>query len=164
MSTLLNIGSRNTKYPNDPDQTVWAMMKKNDSKRAFNKIIERYQWPVYRYCYRVLQNRDEAEDATQEVFLRVYTRLDTYDGQHKFSTWLFSIASHYCIDMLRKRRFQLISWDDFAAWHLFPGQDAPQPEEAFLNSEATHEIQILLNALPPDYRTVVILKYWHTLS
>ncbi len=65
---------------------------------------------------------------------------------------------------MRKRRFQLVSWDDLAPWYSFPGQDAPQPERALLEAEATQEVRTLLDALPPDYRTAVILKYWHTMS
>jgi RNA polymerase sigma-70 factor (ECF subfamily) len=164
MSTQQNITPRNTKYPNDSDQTAWLIMTKNGDRRAFNNIVKKYQQPIYNYCYRMLQNRNEAEDAAQEVFLRAYTRLDTYDDRHKFSTWLFSIASHYCIDRLRSRRFQLVSWDDLAPWHLFPGQDAPQPESALLEAEAARGVRILLDALPPDYRTVIILKYWYTMS
>ena len=154
----------NPKYPNDPDQTMWLTMTKNGNRLAFNHIVKKYQQPIYNYCYQMLQNRDEAEDAAQEVFLRAYARLDTYNDRHKFSTWLFSIASHYCIDRLRKRRFQLVSWDDLASWHLFPGQNVPQPEKALLKVEAAREVRSLLNLLPPDYRTVIILKYWHTLS
>ena len=79
-------------------------------------------------------------------------------------TWLFSIASHYCIDRLKKRRFQLVSWDDLAAWYPFPSQDTSHPERRLLEAEAGREVRVLLNALSPDYRTVVILKYWHTMS
>ncbi len=76
----------NPKYPNDPAQTMWLTMTKNGNRPAFNHIVEKYQQPIYNYCYRMLQNRHEAEDAAQEVFLRAYTRLDTYDDRHKFST------------------------------------------------------------------------------
>jgi RNA polymerase sigma-70 factor (ECF subfamily) len=154
----------NPKYPNDSGQTMWLTMTKNGDRPAFNHIVKKYRQPIYNYCYRMLQNRNEAEDAAQEVFLRAYARLDTYDDRHKFSTWLFSIASHYCIDRLRKRRFQLVSWDDLAPWHLFPGQDARQPEKALLKAEADREVRILLDALPSDCRTVIILKYWRALS
>jgi RNA polymerase sigma-70 factor (ECF subfamily) len=153
-----------SKYPNNPEQTMWLRRTKNGDSTAFSYIAEKYQQPVYNLCYRMLSNADDAEDAAQEAFIRAYSKLDTYDDTAKFSTWLFSIASHYCIDKLRRRRFQLVSWDDLAPWHLFPGQDVPQPESALLDAEATREVRILLGVLPPDYRTVIILKYWHALS
>ena len=139
-------------------------MTKNGDRLAFNHIVEEYQQPIYNLCYRMLENGDEAEDAAQEVFTRAYFKLDSYVETHEFSTWLFSIAAHYCIDRLRKRRFQLVSWDDLAPWHLFPGQDASQPERALLEAEAVREIRGLLDALPPDYRAVIILKYWRSMS
>ena len=160
-----NIALRNTEYPTDPDPTEWVMLTKNGDKRAFNKVVNKYQQPIYNFCYQMLhQNRDEAEDAAQEVFLRAYTKLDTYDDQRRFSTWLFSIASHYCIDTLRSRRYQLVSWDSVAPWYPFSHQEPSQPERALLKAETAHEVQMLLNVLPPNYRAVIILKYWHTLS
>jgi len=153
-----------SKYPNSPKQTMWLTMTKNGDRLAFNHIVEEYQQPIYNLCYRMLENGDEAEDAAQEVFTRAYFKLDSYVETHEFSTWLFSIAAHYCIDRLRKRRFQLVSWDDLAPWHLFPDQDAPQPESVLLEAEAVREVRNLLDALPSDYRAIIILKYWHTLS
>jgi len=153
-----------SKHWNNPEQMMWITLSKNGSSAAFNNIVEEYQRPIYNFCYRMLRNKDEAEDAAQEIFIRAYFKLDSYVETHKFSTWLFSIASHYCIDRLRKRRFQLVSWDDIAPWHLFPDQDAPQPESALLEAEAAREVRLLLDALPPDYRAVIILKYWQAMS
>jgi RNA polymerase sigma-70 factor (ECF subfamily) len=153
-----------SKYPNDPEQTMWITLAKHGNSVAFNHIVEKYQQPIYNFCYRMLNNRDDAEEAAQEVFLRAYFKLDTYAETYKFSTWLFSIASHYCIDRLKKRRFQLISWDDLDPWYPFPGQDVPQPERALLKGEADREVRSLLNEISSDYRVVIILKYWYAMS
>jgi RNA polymerase sigma-70 factor (ECF subfamily) len=153
-----------SKYPNSPEQTMWLRRTKNGDRTAFSNIVEKYQRPVYNLCYRMLNNADDAEDAAQEVFTRAYSKLDTYDDTGKFSTWLFSIASHYCIDRLRRRHFKLIQWDDLGSWYHFPDQGTPQPEEVLIQTETTQEIHILLNLLPPDYRMAVILKYWYAMS
>jgi RNA polymerase sigma-70 factor (ECF subfamily) len=153
-----------SKYPNNPEQMMWITQAKHGSSAAFNHIVEKYQKPVYNLCYRMFNNRDDAEEAAQEVFMRAYFKLDSYAEPYKFSTWLFSIASHYCIDRLRKRRFQLVSWDDLDPWYPFPNQDTPQPERTLLKTEAEREVRNLLNELPPDYRTVIILKYWYAMS
>jgi RNA polymerase sigma-70 factor (ECF subfamily) len=107
----------------------------------------------------------EAEDAAQETFLRAYTKLNSYNAGRKFSSWLFSIASHYCIDRLRQRRYQFIGWDEL------PGPDQavlsspePQPEAAAMDREERATLHSLLNTLPPDYRAATILRYWHELS
>ena len=153
-----------SKYPNDPEQTTWIALAKKGDGVAFNNIVERYQKPIYNLCYRMLNNGEEAEDAAQEVFIRAFRKLDTFVETYKFSTWLFSIASHYCIDQLKKRRLQLVSWDDFDPWNHFPSQDSPQPEEVLLEAEGDQEVRELLDALSPDYRTIIILKYWYTMS
>lgn len=153
-----------SKYPNDRQQTMWLVQTKNGNSLAFNNIVEKYQQPVYNLCYHMLNNVDDAEDAAQEVFTRAYLKLDTYRNSRKFSTWLFSIAAHYCIDQLRKRQFQLISWDSVASWQRFPGQEPPQPERVLLETEAGQEVRNLLKVLPPDYRLAVILKYWYAMS
>jgi len=153
-----------SKYPNDPEQMMWVTLAKRGNPTAFNHIVEKYQRPIYNLCYRMLNNGSDAEDAAQEVFLRAYFKLDTYTETYKFSTWLFSIASHYCIDRLKKRRFQLVSWDDLIPWHPLPGQDVPQPEKTLLKAEADREVRGMLNQLPPDYRAVIILKYWYAMS
>ncbi len=152
------------KYPDDPEQTMWLTRTKNGDSTAFSHITEKYQQPIYNLCYRMLNNAHDAEDAAQEIFIRAYFKLDSYAETHKFSTWLFSIASHYCIDILRKRRFQLVSWDELAPWYPFPGQNVPQPEGRLLAEETDREVRVLLDTLSPDYRTVIILKYWHTMS
>jgi RNA polymerase sigma-70 factor (ECF subfamily) len=152
----------NSKYPNDPEQTRWIAQIKAGDRTAFSQIVEKYQQPVYNICYHMLKNTEEAEDAAQEVFLRVYSKLDTFDDERQFSTWLFSIASHYCLDRWKKRRFQLVSWDDLK--HCLSEREAIQPEKVLLEAEATQEVHDLLQTLQPDYRLVVILKYWHTMS
>ena len=117
----------NSKYPNDPEQSRWIAQVKAGDRIAFSQIVEKYQQPVYNICYHMLKNTEEAEDAAQEVFLRVYSKLDTYDDQRQFSTWLFSIASHYCMDRWKRRRFQLVSWDDLQ--HCLSERETIQPEK-----------------------------------
>jgi len=118
-----------SKHWNNPEQMMWVTLTKNGCSVAFNNIVEEYQRPIYNFCYRMLKNVDEAEDAAQEIFIRAYFKLDSYAETRKFSTWLFSIASHYCIDRLRKRRFQLVSWDDIASWHPSPIKMLPNRKE-----------------------------------
>ena len=77
---------------------------------AFTTLVERYKDAVQNLAYRMLSNATEAEDVTQEVFVRAYTQLATYKPAHKFSTWLLSIASHLAIDQLRRRRSWPCHW------------------------------------------------------
>ncbi|NIP27549.1 MAG: sigma-70 family RNA polymerase sigma factor [Phycisphaerae bacterium] len=157
---------RNTDSKSDPDSTSpeeakWVAQAKAGDSAAFARIVEVYQRPIFNLCYRMLGDVAEAEDAAQEAFIRAFLKLHSYDESRKFSSWLFSIASHYCIDKLRKRRMQWISWEELPPWRWLPSDDKPQPEEAMVEVETTQELYGLLNTLPPDYRAAVVLKYWH---
>jgi RNA polymerase sigma-70 factor (ECF subfamily) len=151
-----------SKYPNDPEQTKWIIRAKQGNQSAFCQIVEKYQQPVYNTCFHMLKNPKEAEDAAQEVFLRAYTKLDTYDDHRPFSTWLFSIASHYCMDRWKKRHFQLISWDNLK--ECLSDRETTQPEKVLLETEERQAVHNLLQSLRADYRLIVILKYWHKMS
>jgi RNA polymerase sigma-70 factor (ECF subfamily) len=146
----------------DDEKVLIARARQGDDD-AFAQLVEIYQRPVLNVCYRMLGDSVEAEDAAQETFIRAYTRIDSYDPSRKFSSWLLAIASHYCIDRLRRRRFALVSWDDLPPWRWLPDSD-PQPEEVAVRHEAQRHVQELLNKLPPDYKAAVILRYWYELS
>jgi len=149
----------------DEEQT-WVEQARAGDREAFSKLIEAYQNPVYNLTHRMLGNADEAEEAAQETFLRVYTRLHRYDPAYKFSTWVLSIASHYCIDRLRKRRITWLSLDE-----PLPAQFAPQlsstgpgPEASVIEGDTQTRVYALLDTLQPDYRAAVVLRYWYDMS
>jgi RNA polymerase sigma factor (sigma-70 family) len=132
-------------------------------QNAFEVLVERYKDAVQNLAYRMLGNPTEAEDVTQEVFVRAYTQLATYKPAHKFSTWLLSIASHLAIDQLRRRRFLALPLEDvpFLEWMADLGTG---PEQSALQGEQQDEIQIYLQRLPSKYRAVIVLRYWYDLS
>ncbi len=144
-------------------ERAWAVAAQQGDSTAFMYIVDAYQRPVYNLCYRMLGDSVEAEDAAQETFLRAYTKIKSYNPGRKFSSWLLSIASHYCIDRLRQRRHQIISWDDLPPWRWIPAT-GPQPEDVALNHEAHKSVHDMLDALPADYRAATILRYWYEMS
>ncbi len=149
----------------DPTTLEWVNAALDGNQDAFADIVYAYQDSVYNLCYRMLGERGEAEDAAQEAFLRAYLNLTRYDAARSFKTWLLSIASNYCIDRLRRRRLQWMSLDDEpVADRLALHSDDPEPEPATLNKEQSAAIQVLLNDLSPDYRAVVVLRYWYDYS
>ena len=141
----------------------WVEAARRGDKQAFSQLVQAYQRPVYNLTYRMLGNSEEAEDAAQETFLRAYARLSQYDPQMKFSTWVFSIANHHCIDRLRKRRATHISIDDNPVLENLQ-EDTPQPEHQALEQEQSIELQGLINLLEPEYRTPLVLRYWEEMS
>lgn len=134
-----------------------------DDQDAFAVLVERYKDAVQNLAYRMLSNTTEAEDVTQEVFVRAYTQLATYKPAHKFSTWLLSIASHLAIDQLRRRRFLALPLEDvpLLEWITDLGVG---PEQSALEGEQHDEIQAYLQRLPDKYRAVIVLRYWHDFS
>jgi RNA polymerase sigma-70 factor (ECF subfamily) len=142
-------------------ELVELILKGN--QEVFSVLVERYKDAVQNLAYRMLGNATEAEDITQETFVRAYTQLATYKPVHKFSTWLLSIASHLAIDQLRRRRFLALPLEDvpFLEWIVDVGIS---PEQSALQGEQQDEIQEYLQRLPGKYRAVIILRYWYDFS
>jgi RNA polymerase sigma-70 factor (ECF subfamily) len=145
------------------EEKVWIRQAVAGDREAFTRLVEAYQIPVYNLAYRMLGDAREAEDAAQETFLRAYTRLTTYQIDKKFSSWLLAIASHHCIDRLRRRRFTWLSLDELPFLEQAAGE-RKQPEEAAIRHEERDEVRKMLDHLPPQYRAAVILRYWYELS
>jgi len=141
----------------------WILNAREGNDEAFSKLVETYQNPVYNMCYRMLGEAGAAEDAAQETFWRAYQNLKRYDPQRSFSTWILSIAAHYCIDQQRKRRIPLFELDEFPDFDLGDAS-LPTPEKQVSNNEEDGALHELINDLQPTDRAAIILKYWHECS
>jgi RNA polymerase sigma-70 factor (ECF subfamily) len=149
------------------EQLAWVIQAQQGSQDAFTQIVETYQTPVYNLCYRMLGEAEAAEDAAQETFLRVYQHLHRYDQKRPFATWLLSIAAHYCIDRLRKRKFAIISLDaedeDGSVIEL-PDPASPDPERESIKREDREQLHVLLQSLEAKDRAAVVMRYWYDFS
>ncbi|XEC94581.1 RNA polymerase sigma factor SigW [Paenibacillus tarimensis] len=146
-----------------------ARMALKGDQQAFVELVGLYQDKLYHMAYRMLSNRQEAEDVVQDTFLRVYNNLDRYDDTMKFSTWIYRIATNLCIDRLRKRK-PSYSLDAESADHegldgysMLPSDDRT-PESELLLTETQRMIHQAIDTLPAKYKTVMILKYLQDLS
>lgn len=131
------------------------------NQAAFSALVGCYERPVYHLCLRMLGDAGDAEDAAQETFLRAYLQIGSYDPTRSFKTWLMSIASHYCIDRLRRKRSVLLSLDDEPLVQVL-GLRCPArlPDELALAGEQAQRVQTALARLPVETRRVVTLRYW----
>ena len=148
------------------DEMAWVAQAQQGSEEAFTNLVEAYQTHVYNLCYRMLGEPELAEDAAQETFLRAFQHLHRYDSKRPFATWLLSIAAHYCIDRLRRRKFSMISIDedeDDGGLEL-PDADAPNPELELVHGEQRARMQGLLKRLDLVDRAAVVLRYWNDCS
>ena len=143
------------------NEAIWLASARAGDDEAFAYIVEAYQKPVFSLCYRMLSNAGDAEDAAQEAFLRAYKNLNRYDPERSFATWLLSIASHYCIDQLRKRRLTTFSIDDEKHDWWQPPDPGPSPEIRLVSDERQAQMQQLLDTLPQKDRAALVLHYWY---
>ena len=128
---------------------------------AFRQLVERYQGAVYNLAYRMLGDPNDAEDAAQEIFVRIYRQLGRYDPTRKFSTWTLAIATNYCIDQLRRRRMQLVPLENIIPWAR---TREAGPEREAITQESRDEVQRLIKQLPEKYRAPLVLRYFDELS
>jgi len=153
--------TRRVLQPTDVAELALVERAVAGDEQAFAELVTRYQSAVYNLAYRMLGDAAEAEDAAQEVFLRMYRRLATYDAEHRFSTWVLSIASHYCIDLLRRKRPWLVPLENIQNWMRSLSRG---PEAIALAHEQQDAVRALLARLPEHYRLVLLLRYWHDLG
>lgn len=151
-----------TEHDVQAEETGWALAAQRGDQAAFTNLIQRYERAVYNLCYRMLGNPGEAEDAAQEAFLRAYRSISRYDTERKFSTWVLSIASNYCIDQLRKKRLLTLSLDEMP--YLDVSDRGPGPEGQLLAGERQDEVRRLLRELSETDRAAIIMRYWYDLS
>jgi RNA polymerase sigma-70 factor (ECF subfamily) len=146
------------------EEEGWIEAARKGDKAAFGRLVEAYQTPIYNLTYRMLHNRSEAEEAAQEAFIRAYRHLDSYDPGRPFSSWLFSIASHYCIDRLRRRRIDWLPLKEEIAEPVRLATASPNPEAVATDRDREAWIQELMNALSPTDRAALTLHYWYDCS
>lgn len=144
-------------------QKEWLLAARKGDVDAYGRVVDAFQKPVFNLCYRMLGNPEDAEDAAQESFWRAYQGLSKYDFQRPFGTWLLSIAAHYCIDRLRRKRPILLSLED-----LLPEDDArdttPDPEDQTHRKQEQEAVQQLLAGLGHEERAMIVMRYWHDMS
>ncbi len=135
----------------------------------FSAIIDRYQSKVFSTACRYTYDNEEARDLTQEIFIKLYNNLQSYNNKSSFSTWLYRIAVNRCIDWTRKKKLQTVSVindgnaEETDIYDIIEDKSGG-PEEAFIKQENNEYIKRVVRGLPEIYRTVIILYYFEDLS
>jgi RNA polymerase sigma-70 factor (ECF subfamily) len=136
---------------------------KNGDDAAFEELLTRHHQSVYRLAYRFLNDSPEAEDITQEVFLRVFKAARTYSPKAKFSTWLYTITKNLCFNALRKKRsVSIFSIEDEILPEL-PSMDE-SPIARLEEAEVKKRVLDAVKELPANLRIAVLLLKYHGLS
>ena len=152
-----------------PDLELVERAKAGDTA-AFEQLVRQYDRQIYRTALHITQNREDAEDITQDVFFKAFQKLDQFQGNSKFSTWLVRIAVNESLMRLRKRKTsKTVSMDqdvqtdegsiprDFAEWR-------PNPEQIYSQGELGEILRKTIAGLPPGFRTVFTLRDIENLS
>lgn len=130
---------------------------------AFTSLVRRYEKKMLRYVTGVLGQMADAEDVVQEVFLKAYRNMRSFDVKRKFSSWLYRIAHNEAINAIKKRRHDPLLF--FDADTLFPHPlSAEKTDQAVEEKELRQTLEKSLNALPPKYREPMILHYMQELG
>jgi RNA polymerase sigma-70 factor (ECF subfamily) len=149
----------------DQDVVVWAQ---DGHESAYRELIRRYQRPVFSLVYRMVRDRELAEDLAQETFIKVLNAIDSYRPEHKFSSWIFKIANNAAIDHLRRKELDTLSLegapdavtqDRRDATALQIGSRSESPLEELEARELGSQIEGAISRLRPDYRTCIILRH-----
>lgn len=165
MSTIQSQGTEEV----HPDVALVARAKDGDVS-AFEQLVRQYDRQIFRIAQHITQNREDAEDIVQDAFLKAYEKLDQFQGNSKFYTWLVRIAVNESLMRLRKRRTgKMVSIDedveteegsmprDLADW-------SPNPEQLYGQSELGDILRKTIQGLPPGFRTVFVLRDVENLS
>ena len=162
LATARDNAPRTAPQPTDEQLVVAALA---GERRAFEQLVRRHQRALVNHIYRHTNQREGALDLAQEVFLKVYQSLSSFDPKYRFTTWLYRIASNCAIDFLRKKQPQTCSL------HTDPSQDRgegpartladtePTPHDVLRLRELKHRLETAVQNLPVDYRQLILLRH-----
>ena len=140
------------------------------NEKAYTTLLSRYRNSVFHAMYKMVNNRDDADDLTLEAFGKAFRKLPTYAPNYAFSTWLFKIAINNCIDHIRKKRLKTLSMDDT----ILPDSDRefshnirdyePDPEQMMMHDQKLTHVRRMVQRMNIKYRTMIELRYYEELS
>jgi len=136
----------------------------NGDHEAYGELYLEFRPRLLGLCQYILGSPDDAEDASNEVFVRLPAALKSYDASLPFSRWLTSVAGHYCIDLLRRRRSERRVLEPAQSGTPEPAAAASSPLEELLAKEDRREVQEALAGLPERYAAPLVLRYYSELS
>ncbi len=143
------------------DEQALIRQAREGDQAAFAQLFCRYEKPVYHQALRLLDRPEDAADVTQEVFLKVWRSLPSFQGDCAFSTWLYRLTNNAAIDLLRrekKRRGDASLDDDALLWDARLADPAPSPEDALSQNELRRAVERGLARLSPEHRQVLVLR------
>ena len=149
------------------DQEV-VLLARGGQERAYRELVRRYERPIFSLLYRMVRDRELAEDLSQETFVKALNAIESYRPEYKFSSWLFKIANNAAIDHLRRRELDTLSLegsphavtpDAVEATALQIGDRGENPLDIVEAKELGGEIERAIAQLRPEYRACILLRH-----
>ncbi len=131
---------------------------------AFAHLVARHERALYNYLLRMVQDEALTADLMQETWLRVFQHANRYDTTRKFTTWLFAIASHCCIDALRVRQRLEQQARHVPLQVPTPPRETEDPQEHLIGRDTLTAVRAAVQSLPAPQRAVLLLRHYHDLS
>jgi RNA polymerase sigma-70 factor (ECF subfamily) len=152
----------------DAEHELLAAARRGEAA-AYTELMARYEARIFRLAYRITRNHEDAEEVTQDAFARAFSRLDTFQGDSRFSTWLTRIAVNQALMLLRKRRPEALPLDELVETEdgSLPRQIVdwgPNPEQRFAQEELSAILDAAIAELKTDQRVVFQLRDVEQLS
>jgi RNA polymerase sigma-70 factor (ECF subfamily) len=144
----------------DDDIKLVELTLKGD-RAAFERLVLRYQNYVFTIARRVLPSREDAEEAAQDAFLKVYTTLGSFERKSKFSTWLYTVAYRTAIDKARLKRLPIDSIDADGSFFQLADHEGDSPAGELQRQNLSQQLDLAIKRLKPADATVVTLFYLH---
>ena len=133
-------------------------------QRAYKKLRQKYHESIYNLIYRMIRDKDEVEDLTQEAFIKAFMSLSSFNDEFAFSTWLYKIATNNCIDYIRRKKLQTFSIDkpieSKESDYTFELPDSTyEPDQELIDRQRKKLLEDAINSLPAKYRHVIHLRH-----
>lgn len=128
--------------------------------QLFSELVTRYKKLIYSVVYNMISDKQDVNDISQEVFIRIYKSLSRYNPEFKFSTWSVKIATNLCLDVIRKKKVESMPIEEIEG---FAG-DSDTPEEKLLMRERSKNIRKAIDELPDKYKIPILLFHQNGLS
>jgi len=150
------------------DDKALAALAVAGRERAFRELLSRYERPVFSLVFRMVRDRELAEDLAQEAFIRAFNAIAKFNPQYKFSSWIFKIANNLTIDHLRKKRLDTVSIhgsphasnvEEEAQTRLIIESTGERPDAYVENRELGAQIEMAIAQLRPEYQTATLLRH-----
>ena len=157
-------GNENTRRDSKSEDIILIDEAIAGKQEAYQKLMTKYRQLIYNLIFRMIRNKEDVQDLTQEAFIKAFNSLEKFDKQFSFSTWLFKIATNNCIDYLRKKKLNTFSIDkdigteDDDFQFEIPDTETI-PDRNILDTERKKILEDAIESLPNKYKSVILLRH-----